>query len=92
VLLEAGGLGIPVAAMDTGGTRDVVVHGQTGLLSTTPVGLAEDLAQLTSDAALRERLGAGARAHVEARFSATAVVDRIAALYRSLVDARGRRG
>ena len=92
VLLEAGGLGVPVAAMDTGGTRDVVVHGQTGLLSTTPAGLAEDLAQLIADPALRERLGAGARAHVEARFSAAAVVDRVAALYASLIEARGRRG
>jgi glycosyltransferase involved in cell wall biosynthesis len=78
--------------MDTGGTRDVVVHGQTGLLSMTPAGLGADLAELVADAALRDRLGAGARAHVEARFSAPAVVDRIAALYRSLVDARGRRG
>jgi len=92
VLLEAGGLGVPVAAMDTGGTRDVVVHGQTGLLSTTPAGLAEDLAALVADAALRERLGAGARAHVEARFSAAAVVDRVAALYASLLEARGSRG
>jgi glycosyltransferase involved in cell wall biosynthesis len=92
VLLEAGGLGVSVAAMDTGGTRDVVVHGQTGLLSTTPAGLAEDLAELVADPALRERLGAGARAHVESRFSAAAVVDRVAALYRSLIDARGRRG
>jgi glycosyltransferase involved in cell wall biosynthesis len=92
VLLEAGGLGIPVAAMDTGGTRDVVVHGATGLLSQTPAGLGSDLAELVTDAALRDRLGAGARAHVEARFSAPAVVDRIAALYHSLIDTRGARG
>jgi glycosyltransferase involved in cell wall biosynthesis len=78
--------------MDTGGTRDVVVHGQTGLLSTTPAGLAEDLAELVADPALRERLGAGARAHVEARFSAAAVVDRIAALYASLRQVRDHRG
>jgi glycosyltransferase involved in cell wall biosynthesis len=92
VLLEAGGLGVPVAAMDTGGTRDVVVHRRTGLVSASPAGLAEDLAELVADADLRERLGAGARVHVEARFSAAAVVDRIAALYASLLEARGRHG
>jgi glycogen synthase len=92
VLLEAGGLGVPVAAMDTGGTRDVVVHGETGLLSTTPDGLGADLARLAADPDLRAGLGAAARAHVQARFSAPAVVERIAAVYASVIAERGRRG
>ena len=36
VLLEASALGVPIAAMDTGGTPDIVKHGETGLLSATP--------------------------------------------------------
>jgi glycogen synthase len=35
VLLEAAGLGVPIAAMETGGTRDILRHGKTALLSTT---------------------------------------------------------
>jgi glycogen synthase len=89
VLIEAGGLGVPVAAMDTGGTRDVVVDGETGLLSTSPHGLAADLARLVADTELRARLGAAARRHVRATFSADAVVGRVAALYADLI-ARGR--
>ena len=85
VLIEAGGLGVPVAAMETGGTRDVVLAGETGLLSTSPDGLAADLARLVADADLRARLGAGARRHVGATFSADAVVARVAALYADLI-------
>ena len=38
VLLEAGALGVPIAAMDTGGTRDIIEHERTGLLSSTAEG------------------------------------------------------
>ena len=46
VLLEAAALGVPIAAMDTGGTRDIVIHEQTGLLSDSAPGLARDVARL----------------------------------------------
>lgn len=88
VLLEAGALGIPAAAMDTGGTRDIVSHETTGLLSTTVEELARDVARLAADPALRERLGRAAEAHVRATFDAAAVVARIEALYRSAIGAR----
>lgn len=90
VLLEAAALGVPVAAMDTGGTRDIVAHGVTGLLSSTPDGLGRDVARLVTDRALADRLAAAARAHVEARFDAPSVVARIVALYEDLC-ARGDR-
>jgi glycosyltransferase involved in cell wall biosynthesis len=90
VLLEAGGLGVPAAAMDTGGTRDVIVPGETGLLSASAAGLAADVARLVADADLRQRLGAAARARVRAEFSAASVVARVGALYASLVGARRR--
>ena len=88
VLLEAGGLGVPVAAMDTGGTRDIIRHGETGLLSATPEGLAADLAGLLADPGRAARLGAAARAHVAATFDQASVVARVEALYE---DALARR-
>jgi glycosyltransferase involved in cell wall biosynthesis len=90
VLLEAGGLGIPTAAMETGGTRDVILPDQTGLLSASAAGLAADLARLVGDPDLRARMGAAARAHVRAEFSAASVVERIAALYGTLIEDRRR--
>ena len=84
VLLEASALGIPIAAMDTGGTRDIVEHDITGLLSSSPEGLAADVRRLRHDAALRLRLGEAATRKVEREFDAGAVVARIEALYMEL--------
>ena len=82
VLLEASALGVPIAAMDTGGTRDIIVPGRTGLLSDTAERLGDDLAQLIADPPLARRLAAGARDHVEATFAAERVVERIETVYR----------
>ena len=57
VLIEASALGIPIAAMDTGGTRDIVEHGVTGLLSSTPEGWLTMCAGCEQDAALRRTAG-----------------------------------
>ena len=84
VLLEAGALGVPMAAMDTGGTRDIVEHERTGLLSSTAEGLAADLGRLLGDPALASRLGAGAQAHVTSTFDASVVVSKIEALYQDV--------
>ncbi len=87
VLLEASALGVPIAAMATGGTGDIVEHRVTGLLSETPAALAEDVRRLAADAGLRRRLGEAARTRAEERFDSPRVLDRIEALYRNLVAA-----
>ena len=84
VLIEASALRIPVAAMDTGGTRDIIEPGVTGLLSSSPEGLAEDVRRLRQDAALRKALAEAARRKVEREFNASSVVERIETLYREL--------
>ncbi len=84
VLLEASALGIPIAAMDTGGTRDIVEHDVTGLLSTSPEGLASDVRRLRHDAALRSRLGEAAAQKIAREFDTAAVVARIEKLYLEL--------
>lgn len=88
VLIEASALGTPIAAMDRGGTRDIVQHGDTGLVSDTPEGLASDLGRLSGDAALRHQLGAAAAAFVRTRFEASTVAGRVEAVYRSLLEGR----
>jgi len=84
VLIEASALGVPIAAMDTGGTRDIVEPEVTGLLSTTPEALAADVRRLRDDAALRQRLGEAARKKIEREFESSAVVTRIEGLYQDL--------
>jgi glycogen synthase len=92
VLLEAAALGVPIAAMDTGGTSDIVRHQETGLLSTTAEALAKDLARLIAEPALASRLGEAARARAEHTFDASAVVERTITLYEDSIDRRQRRG
>lgn len=76
VLLEAGALGRPLITTDTPGCREVVQHGENGLL--VPVrdaaALAAAIRRLLADKALRQQMGLRARATVEARFS----IDRVA--------------
>jgi len=84
VLIEASALGVPIAAMNTGGTPDIIVHNETGLLSGTASGLAADVKRLRDDEPLRSRLACAARHLVDARFDAPAVVARIETLYEDL--------
>ena len=85
VLIEAAALGVPIAAMDTGGTRDILHAGTTGLLSSDPQEFARDLARLAGDERLRASLGAAARADVRMRFASTSVVEQVEQVYRSLL-------
>jgi glycosyltransferase involved in cell wall biosynthesis len=84
VLLEALALGTPVAAMDTGGTREILEHEQSGLVVERADELAEALRRLVEDAALRERLREGARARAQA-FAPATLVPRYEAVYRTLL-------
>ena len=84
VLIEASALGVPIAAMDTGGTRDVIEADVTGLLSNTPEGLADDVRRLRRDESLRRSLGAAARRKVEREFDTSVVVNRIEDLYKDV--------
>jgi glycosyltransferase involved in cell wall biosynthesis len=88
VLIEASALGVPIAAMDTGGTRDIVHHGLTGLLSKTPEEFSRDLARLYGDERLRTALGAQARVQAHATFAAPSVIERIEQVYRGLLEPR----
>ena len=83
VLLEALALGTPVAAMATGGTRELLGPVGAGLVVDDASGLADAVARLAGDAALRERTRAAARDRAEA-FSPEALVPRYEAAYRRL--------
>jgi glycosyltransferase involved in cell wall biosynthesis len=91
-LLEAGAAGLPVVALATGGTPDIVVDGETGVLVAAPEALGPALASLLADPARRAALGAAARERVAAHFAEDAVVPRVEALYREVAEGRGARG
>jgi glycosyltransferase involved in cell wall biosynthesis len=81
-VLEAMASGRPVVATTTGGIVDMIADGENGLL--VPPGdenkLAEAMARLLNDADLRIRLADGAQERAR-RFTASAVVERLEAVY-----------
>lgn len=88
-LLEAGACARPLVTTDVPGCRDLVTGGVNGLVvpPRNPAALAEALATLAGDAALRRRLGEAARATVESEHADTAVADATLALYRRALAA-----
>ena len=74
-VLEAMAAGLPVVANDSGGTRELVIDGRTGILlaDRDPGTIAAGLLRLMTDAALSERLARAGREHVARRFSMRAM-------------------
>ena len=75
-----------MVATDVPGCREVVRHGETGLLAPLddPAALAAAIARLAVDGDLRRRMGAAARARAETEFSSAIIGQKTVALYREL--------
>ncbi len=87
ILLEAAASGLAIVTTDWPGCREVVRHGQNGLL--VPVkdvkNLADALGELIRDRTLRERMGTRGREIAVAEFSVEKVVAENLELYRRLL-------
>lgn len=86
VALEGAASGVPVMASCAGGLREVVVHGETGLLmmDREPQTWADALTELLEDKALSARLGTIARIHAR-RFSWEASARVLERSYRAIM-------
>ncbi|HYP19799.1 MAG TPA: glycosyltransferase, partial [Chloroflexia bacterium] len=62
VLLEGCGAGAAIIALNTGGTSDVIVHGESGWLANSEEEFAEGIRRVVRDVELNAKLRAGARA------------------------------
>jgi glycosyltransferase involved in cell wall biosynthesis len=91
--LEAMAAGRPVVASRTGGLAESVVHERTGLLvpAEDPAALAESLARLLEDPALRKRLGSAGPERVTKAYSPGAMVEAYAQLYDEVLRERSAR-
>ncbi len=89
-LLEATACGLPIVTTDTPGCRDVVTHGENGLL--VPVknaqAIAEALETLIVDAELRKKMGNTGR-EIAVNFSDIKVNRETLAVYNILIQSRG---
>ena len=82
----AAAFGRPIVATDVPGCREIARHDVNAFLvpPDDPVALADAIAVLARDPALRARLGAAGRAMVETEFSSARIGAEIVALYETL--------
>jgi glycosyltransferase involved in cell wall biosynthesis len=92
-LIEGAAMARPLVATDIRGCKDVVRHGETGLLFEvrSPPAIASALRALAADPSLRARLGARGREDALERFDIRAVVQRVVDSYDQLIQRKMRR-
>jgi glycosyltransferase involved in cell wall biosynthesis len=85
-LIQAGMVGIPVVATNVGSTNEIVVNGETGLLTDLSVGqLADAVAKVATDSALRAKMGAAGKEYTLARYGVDRLVKDHQDLYLKLL-------
>jgi glycosyltransferase involved in cell wall biosynthesis len=89
-VLEAMAASKPVVASDVGGNKEVVIHGETGLLvpPRDSRALAEAIHTIVSDPVLGRRFGTAARTRAQREFSQEDMVRRVTEIYSELLDSR----
>ena len=87
VFVEAAACGRPVVVGDSGGARETVAHGETGLLvdGRNVAEVADAVATLLEDPAYARRLGKAGRARVERAHTWPRAADRLAGWLRDAV-------
>lgn len=91
-VLEAMAASLPVVATRVGGTADLVMEGETGLLvpPQAPEALANAIGRLLEDRALGHSMGRAGRRRVETGFSVEASVHGVEAVMEELLSGRGK--
>jgi glycosyltransferase involved in cell wall biosynthesis len=89
-LIEAMASGLPIVATEVSGTKQVMIHGETGLLvAPGDVGaLVSAIVAVLSDQARACAMGAAARDRVESAFSAKKQAEEHIALFRRAAECR----
>jgi glycosyltransferase involved in cell wall biosynthesis len=90
-ILEAMSLGVPVVSTDVGGSRELVVHEQTGfLLNHGDIeGIASAVLALIENEPLRLRMGQAGRERIDQEFSFGSRLRKVEDLYEELIAHRG---
>lgn len=89
-LIQAGMARLPIVATKVGSVDEIVVDGKTGLLTDLSTdSIADAVAQLTSDPALRKIMGAAAHNYTMQRYGVERLVSDHQRLYLDLLDNRG---
>lgn len=74
-VMEAGAMGLPSVVTDINGSREIIIHGENGLIvpSKDASALYESMKQMLLDTSAREKMATNARPLIESRFEKTFV-------------------
>jgi glycosyltransferase involved in cell wall biosynthesis len=87
ILLEAAAMGLPIVATDVPGCREIVSHGENGLLvpPKDSVALAKAIKLLADDPDKRHQMGKVGRKKVLAEFDESIVIEETLSVYKELL-------
>jgi glycosyltransferase involved in cell wall biosynthesis len=90
--MEAAAMGLPIVATDIRGCRQVVEHGETGLLvpPRDAGALADSVAQLAENPGLRSTMGGAAATKAKREFDQRRVIATTLAVYDDLLERKVR--
>ncbi|MGA9397411.1 MAG: glycosyltransferase, partial [Anaerolineaceae bacterium] len=88
VLIEAAASGRPIVASDVPGCREVVSHGENGLLvpANNPVALSEALTMLAVNSGLRQKMGKLGRLKAVEKFASDKIIAETMQVYSALLE------
>lgn len=91
-IIEAMRARLPVIASDVGGVRELVTHGETGLLvgRSDSKALAQAIERLHADPVLRHAMGSAGRTRYEEGFRLSRLLDDTVAVYESVLGHKVR--
>ncbi len=87
-VMEAGAMGLPSIVTDINGSREIIIHGENGLIvpSKDVDALYEAMKQMLVDTATRVRIAVNARPLIESRFEKSFVQGCLIKFYEEILD------
>lgn len=87
-VMEAGAMGLPSVVTDINGSREIIIHGENGLIvqSKDVDALYEAMKQMLLDTAAREKMAVNARPLIGTRFKKSFVQDCLIKFYEEILN------
>ena len=87
-VMEAGAMGLPSVVTDINGSREIIIHGENGLIvpPKNTDALYEAMKQMVEDASVREKMTTNARPFIESRFEKSFVQGCLIKFYEEILN------
>ena len=89
-VMEAGAMGLPSIVTDINGSREIIIHGENGLIvpSKDTDALNEAMKQMLLDSSAREKMATNARSLIDSRFEKNFVQECLINFYEEILNNR----